>query len=182
MQWNCSTLHQGGFGLNTQKVFLTKTIVKHWKRLPKEVSKPISVSETFRQCYDLHVLIWSALNCSGSQMWWSVYVPFNWNSLFFSILFSWKIPLHTFLYVHKISVWEHSPTAWSKYTLLQSCSTSRISRWDPAYITLPCSFSLNSAGKAHRFMSCPGAMTCSKLFPGWLPGELGPQEALEHFM
>lgn len=87
---------------------------------------------------------------------------------FFLYFFSWKIPLHTFLYVHKISAREHSHASWSKYTLLQSCSTSRISRWNPGYTTLPCSFSLNSAGKTHRFMSCPGAMTCSKLVLGLL--------------
>jgi len=38
----------------------------------------------------------------------------------------------------------------------------------------------DSAGKTHGCTGCPGATTCSKLVPGWVRGESGPQEAFQH--
>lgn len=45
-----------------------------------------------------------------------------------------------------------------------------------------CSCALVSAGKTHRFTGCPGAMACYKLVQGWMPVELGPQEASQHVL
>lgn len=42
-------LHQGIFGLDVRKDFLTEKVVRHWKRLPREVAVSL---EVFERCVD----------------------------------------------------------------------------------------------------------------------------------
>lgn len=83
-------LDQGRFRSDIRGHFFTEMVVKHWGRLPRDVVSVPNLA-VFECIWTLplptHFNFWSALNWSDSWTGWPLWVPYNWNHLFYSKVF-----------------------------------------------------------------------------------------------
>lgn len=84
------------FTLDIGKHFFTERVVRHWTRLPEGMVSALALS-LFERHLDNVLNLWSALKCSGCWTGWLLWVPSNWNILFYSI------PVYPILFLLSLS-------------------------------------------------------------------------------